>query len=440
MELLTLTSEIAIEGLSPDNVQAIKTWLTLVNPRFDAASRMNKVLFGIPQNLKYYREEGPKLIVPVGLLSDLKKLFPTATIVDNRFENKLTIPIQFTGQLRDYQNDAVQALAQNTNSVLCALTGCGKTAIMIKRICDVGQHTLILVNTIELANQFIAAIIKFTDLKKKDIGFIGSGKKIVKPITVALLQTIVTMDPALLPFGMIIFDECHQSPADTYFTAMSKLNAKYKYACSGTPTRSDGLTNVIFWATGPLVHTVPQSALTSVIIKPTIRTINTDYKFPLFDTSEFQGMISDLSKDTARNKLILDTLQDYPTQQIVLLCQRKEQVELLRDAIPGAAMLTSDMGKKARVAVMNGLITGTIRHVVSTFQLFSTGIDVDSLEIMFLCAPIKSNIKVRQSAGRLMRVCPRLPNKQPIIVDFVDRNVELLKHQWYLRSRILRTL
>ena len=102
--------------------------------------------------------------------------------------------------------------------------------------------------------------------------------------------------------------------------------------------------------------------------------------------------------------------------------------------------MTSDMGKKERVAVMKGLLDGTHRVVISTFQLFSTGIDIPTLQVLFICAPIKSVVKVRQSAGRLMRTTPSLPNKKPIIVDFADKNVELLKHQWYQRSRILRTL
>lgn len=433
-------SEITLTGLSEKEVQHIKTWLTLVNPLWDIASKMGKACWGIPQNLKYYKQTKDTLIVPVGILSDLLKLFPTATITDNRYEDTNKLNVTFTGTLRDYQEDAVTALSSVTNGILCAITGSGKTVIMIKRMCDVAQPALILVNTIELANQFIASLVKFTDLKKEDIGFVGGGKKDIKPVTVALLQTVVTMDVAALTFGTVIFDECHQSPAATYFEAMSKLSSKYKYACSGTPERADGLTKVIFWTTGPLVHTVPADKLVGSIIKPTVRVIETSYTFPLFDASEYQAMISDLSQDGTRNNLILSILPEYPTQQIVLLCQRKDQVEILHKAIPGSCMLTSDMGKKARVAAMKGILDGTHRHVVSTFQLFSTGIDVDTLEIMFMCAPIKSNVKVRQSAGRLMRVSTKLPNKQPIIVDFADKRVELLKHQWYLRSRILRTL
>lgn len=440
---LTISNEIEIAGLTPEQKADIRNWLVIMNPKWDVASRMNKALWGIPPKLKYYREDGNNMIVPVGTLSTLLELYPTATVVDDRYKSKNELKnLDFTGTLRDYQVAAVKAMEKEPNGVLCALTGSGKTIMMTKMICDIKQPTLILVHTIELANQFLAALLQFTNLKKTDIGRLGNGKKDIKPITVGLLQSVVAMDDQFLrdTFGAVFVDEVHIAPAETYAAALSKINALHKYGASSTPERADGLTKVIFWLTGALRHSVPSSVLTDVIIKPEVQTVETSYFFPLFDSSEYQEMITDLSKDQVRNKLIVDTLKHFSGKQAALLCQRKEQVELLRDAIPGSVILTSDMGKKARVAVMKGLLDGTHRVVVSTYQLFSTGLDVPTLELLFLCAPIKSVVKVRQSAGRLMRTTPLLPHKKPIIVDFADKKVELLKHQWYQRSRILRTL
>ena len=438
-----LQSEATLLGLTADQKQQIKNGLTIVNPKFDIASRMNKALWGIPEKLKYYKDIAPaSLIVPIGFVETIKSIFPDTQITDLRVDNALSKPAIFNGTLYDYQLEAVTDMLAHQNGVLCAITGSGKTAMMIYMMCQLQQKTLILVHTIELANQFRDALIKFTNLKKSEIGRLGNGQRNIKDITVGLLQTVTAMPVADLNnnFGLVFVDEVHIAPADTYAAALSRLDARRKYGASGTPERADGLTKVIFWLTGPMRHIVPQSKLGAVIIKPTVRVIETEYMFPLFDTSEYQAMITDLSTNADRNKLIIDTLVDYPTEQVCMLCQRKEQVELLHKTIPGSVTLTSDMGKKARVAVMKGLLDGTHRVVISTFQLFSTGIDIPTLQIMFVCAPIKSVVKVRQSAGRLMRTTPLLPNKKPIIVDFADKRVELLKHQWYLRSRILRTL
>jgi superfamily II DNA or RNA helicase len=150
-------------------------------------------------------------------------------------------------------------------------------------------------------------------------------------------------------------------------------------------------------------------------------------------------MITDLSQDIDRNKLILEELKKYSTQQCVLLCNRVSQVKYLKENIPDAVMLTSDMKKKERALVMAGLLKGTYRIVISTFSLFSTGIDLPNLEVLFICAPIKSIVRIRQSAGRLARIGSN-PDKKPIIVDFKDARVELLKYQHYARQKVLKSL
>lgn len=440
---LIVSNDILIKDLTDEHKKTIESNLTLINPAWDTASRMGLSIWGVPQKLKYYSYDEDGMRVPVGLLQTLQDYFgQNCKIVDNRFLTTRKIPIKFQGELRDYQEDAVKSLLQSTNGVLCAQTGSGKTHVLLKLICELQQPTLVLVHTIELANQFIERISQFTNLTKKSIGMLGQGKKDLQPITVGLLQTVVSTSPEELnsKFSVVIVDEVHICPAQTYAEAMSKLSAKYKYGASATPERADGLTKVIFWLTGPILHTIPSDKLTDVILKPTIRQVETNYSFPLFNSSEFQSMITDMAMNEDRNKLILETLKDYPTQQVILLCARKEQILFLKTKIPDSVILTSDMSKKERKEVMAGLISGKHRIVISTYALFSTGIDVASLEVAFFCSPIKSKVLVRQSAGRLMRICEKINNKKPIIVDFVDKKIDILKHHWYVRNRILRNL
>ena len=405
--IITVSNQIIIEWCTPGEAIEIKNGLTLLNPKFDIATRMGFALWGIPEKLKYYRQDGDKLIVPVGVLDALLQNYPTATVSDNRFLAHQPTGVRFTGTLRDDQAIALEEMKKHKNGVLVSPTGSGKTVILCAYLAWLNEPTLILVNTIELANQFRSALVKFTDLKDEDIGFLGDGKRSYKSITVALLQTVTSIDassstsPLLHRFSSVICDEVHIAPAETYYAALSRLDSTYKWGASATPQRSDGLDKVIFWATGPLRHSISRASLGTTILTPTTYSIVTNYYFPLFDTSEFGAMISDLSDDLDRNTLILEELKKYPTQQCVLLCNRKSQVQYLKNNIPGAVMLTSDMKKKDRAAVMVGLLGGTHRIVVSTFALFSTGIDVPNLEVLFICAPIKSVVKIKQSAGRL---------------------------------------
>ena len=101
-------------------------------------------------------------------------------------------------------------------------------------------------------------------------------------------------------------------------------------------------------------------------------------------------------------------------------------------------MLTSKMTKKKRAETMELVKTGKKCMVVSTYGLFSTGIDIPALEMLYLCSPIKSEIKLRQSAGRLMRKSPG--KTQAKIFDFVDKKVSILRNAGYHRKRILNNL
>lgn len=150
-------------------------------------------------------------------------------------------------------------------------------------------------------------------------------------------------------------------------------------------------------------------------------------------------MIADLSVDTTRNQLIVNTLAEYPTQQHALLCHLQTQVEALAKLIPGSKILIHKTKPKEREAIIAGLIDGSVRTVVTTWKLFHKGIDLAELEILFLCAPTRSKAQIKQSAGRLMRTSTKI-DKHPVIVDFVDKQIDTLKYQWYTRARILKGL
>jgi len=96
------------------------------------------------------------------------------------------------------------------------------------------------------------------------------------------------------------------------------------------------------------------------------------------------------------------------------------------------------MPKKKRAEIMKRLKAGKIKVIISTYGLFSTGIDFPSLEVLFLAGPIKSEIKIRQSAGRLMRKA--MGKTSAAIIDFHDHKVDLLHSQFLKRKRIIKKI
>ena len=412
---------------------------------------MEKPIWGIPPVLTYYTEGPARVLkIPVGALRliEQEKLldFTKYKIEDIRFKStKKLNKIKFKGTLRDYQDEAVNSFTNKTVGILEAVTGSGKTIIVIAHICKLKQPTLILVNTVELLNQFIERLTQFTNLKKEDIGKIGSGNYIIKPVTVALLQSMHKLTPAKYVevnkmFGQVITDEVHIISAHTYYKVITSLCAKYKFGLSATPKRPDGLTKVIFFATGPIIHSVDDNKTNKEVLLPKLVEIETDYDYPLFDSDEYQDMVSDLALDPVRNKKITDyhNNNNDNNEQSAFLCTRIAQAQELKKLIPDSAILSSKIPKKKREEIMLQLSKNKLKAVITTYALFSTGIDLTDLTRLYLCAPIRSEIKLIQSAGRIRRKGKK--GKQPLIIDFVDKNIGILKNQWYNRRRIWKKL
>ena len=221
--LIYLAEQALLSGVPPDLMQAIQKHLTITNPLLQMKEHLGLSLFGIVPSLSYYTtttKTGVK--VPIGavpriieLASEYGVKIADSDIADHRTHNvqtKYFCNLNFTGKLRPYQQGIVDACRSRTVGVVEAMTGSGKTITFVALTLEKKEATIILVNTIELANQTRDAFLKFTNVKEADLGFIGAGKFELKPITVALHQTMAKLDRSLFEmlsktFGMVIADE-----------------------------------------------------------------------------------------------------------------------------------------------------------------------------------------------------------------------------------------
>jgi superfamily II DNA or RNA helicase len=413
---------------------------------------MNLANWGVPKFLKFFFDENADtLSIPIGAFFKLieKNILPSKllNITDNRTiasDANVFSKLKFEGVLRGYQKELVDVCLANEIGIIEAGTGTGKTASFINLIVERQINTLILVNTVELAHQTRDALVKFTNLKKEDVGFIGSGTFDVKPISIGIHQTVAKLSESSLKilnttFGQIIADEVHICGATTYFANLNKLNAKYKIGFSATVQREDGLTAVVHFATGEKIYTVSEEDTKKYLIHPSIKYIYTEYFYPLLSSSEYQDVLTDMASNKQRNQLILDTFKEYENRYCVFLCHRVEHTKILQNMIgDSAVVLTSDLKKKERLKIMQELNNKTKKHVISTYGLFSTGIDIPHLDVLFFCAPIKSKTKIIQSVGRIRRKAEG--KTAAFVIDFADVKVELLKTQFYKRRSILNKL
>jgi len=441
--MITLNSKAHIDkkDLTSEELNKIKTKFTLSNPLFFKMESMGKPTWATPKHLRYYEETEHTISIPLGGADSLGSLFKMDKfkLQDNRFSNPESIDINFNGELRDYQQEASDAIMSRSIGTVQATTGAGKTVIAIHAICERKQPTLFLVNTIELANQFKQRLLQFSDIDEDDIGLIGNGKYEIRKVSVGILQTMTKLDDEKIDeinnyFGQVFVDEVHIVPASSFFAVLSKLTQKHRFGITATPFRADGLTDVILFTSGSIIHKVDPKRAEAHLIIPEVEYIMTDYKFPLFDTSEHAIMLSDMATDKIRNKLIIDKYHEVGIKrQSVFISHRVSQLEELAKEIPGCAILTSKLSKKKRAEIMERLQNNELKAVLTTYGLFSTGIDIGTLEVVYMCTPMRSPRWVIQTVGRLKRKAEG--KETALVVDFVDKRVEMLKRQYYARRQ-----
>ena len=130
---------------------------------------------------------------------------------------------------RSYQREAVDAwLRAGGRGIVVLPTGAGKTVVAFDAIARLGVRTLVVVPTIELLRQWRAGIAEHLSLPLESVGIIGGGERQSGDITV------ITYDSAAMPrrrldrYGLLVFDEAHHLPAQSYSTIARKAAASWR--------------------------------------------------------------------------------------------------------------------------------------------------------------------------------------------------------------------
>jgi superfamily II DNA or RNA helicase len=337
--------------------------------------------------------------------------------LEDRRRTLAPVDFSFQGQLRDFQEQAVQAMLSRDFGTLAAPTGTGKTVIALALVAKRRQQALVVVHTRELLVQWIDRIGTFLGIPATEVGIIGGGKvKVGEKITVALVQSLYKCANDLAPrVGHLVVDECHRAPSRTFTEAVTAFDCRYMAGLSATPWRRDGLSRLIFWNIGDLVHEVDKASLVEAghVLEAEIIWRRTDLE-PTYDASEeYSKALSELTQDPARNALIAnDVAREVGNGGGVclVLTDRKAHCEVLVGLLAGqgvkAKMLTGDLSNGERARVVEALNAGRVKVLVATGQLVGEGFDCRELSTLFLTTPIRFSGRLLQYLGRVLRPAP----------------------------------
>ncbi|MEM0453879.1 MAG: DEAD/DEAH box helicase [Sulfolobales archaeon] len=224
----------------------------------------NRYLGSIYDKLRNYvaydRKERTFKIVPYHLFRVIKNLTELGVrIIDNtglQESQPLPIKLEFKGDLRDYQKEAINNWSSNNYQGIIALpTGSGKTIIGIAAITTLNEKTLIVTYTKDQLTQWRESLLKFTNSQPGLMGMYYSEEKRIAPITLTTYQTAFKyMSELMKYFTLLIIDEVHHLPAEKFKHIALNSPAPHRMGLSATPYREDGKHVMLFPLMGGVVY------------------------------------------------------------------------------------------------------------------------------------------------------------------------------------------
>lgn len=418
---ITLTNQARIEA-EKSILDQIEKRCTFANPKYAEAIKHKRSARCVSRLINLSkRDDDGSLIVPMGMVAEL--FTKGSQIDDRRISHRVAIPS--TIDTRPYQERAILNALCRDGGVIVAPTGAGKTTMGIEIASRLNQRCMIVVKSKDLAGQWQQAIKLFTGL---DAGLIGGGKWIEgDEFTIATVQTLIKHEGSL-DYGLVIVDECHNTPAAQAFEVINRQAASYRFGLSATPQRRDNLEFMIHAALGPVVAEIKQSEVEGAVLPVVVSTVY----YPLQGNPQsWQAFNRLLADDPHRNQMIVNH---------AIKCSRSTGTAVLTSTIEHAERLHQLIGEYGRESLLlHGQLPAKVRAermeaapnhrlIVGTLSLLSEGIDWPHVGAVVFAAPVSAEVnretpaatRLLQSIGRARRPFPG--KHHAYVLDIIDRH------------------
>lgn len=472
--LLTLADRLYIEtaNLKPRIQNQLRRMAAIQNPMFYRNQAMGLSNYSNSRYLYLGEDDDGFLCIPRGLLDALLERSKEANIptkiADKRADGK-PLSVQFTGELRDNQQTAVNALLQYNCGILSAATAFGKTVVCSSLIAERKVSTLILLESSALIEQWQNALEHFLEFheelpeyetksgrkkrRKSVIGVIHGPKDTSTGIVdIAMAGSLCKkgeFHPRLREYGMVLVDECHHSASDTMRSVLQEVHARYVYGVTATPFRGDGLEKINEMLLGPVrfqysaKEKAAEQGIGHYVVPRFTRTVLPFGQEKVHVAQAYER----LRKNESRNAMIAEdvkqALADGRTPVILtrFTDQASALYELLKPYVQHPFLLTGEMPKKERDAAIKRMAKVPSDEsvlLVATGQLIGEGFDYPRLDTLFMATPVSWKGVVEQYAGRLHRDYPG--KKDVLIYDYVDSHIPVFDNMYGKRLRTYKRI
>jgi superfamily II DNA or RNA helicase len=416
--------------LTATQINKMKLALTAKLPIFNKPGKYTEV--------KFYEDKGDVIRMPRFYASSNVN---QKNLDENLLECRLNPDLRFKGNLLDTKSrpqiTAFHALEkhlkQHQGGMVVMAPGSGKTNLFIAVALHFGLKVMVIVHTDFLLSQW----------KKRIEDFVTSSGAPVKigmiqqdvcetegcDFVLASIQSLHSRDydPESLRCGMMVVDEVHHIAAATFSKVLGKVKHYYSVGLTATLKRGDHLEYVIEYLVGSCCFQMKIPKNDKVQVNMITYSLGPQKEI-VYDngTTGLSSMVTILTKDTLRNKLIEDIINllylKFPTRKGLLLSERVDHLkQIYRKLDPSmCAVITgnihTEMTKKERAQEKKKReeLKFTKFLTLSTYKMFSEAVDFDG-DFVILATP---KVSIEQSTGRILR--GRDLKHNPVIFDLVD--------------------
>ena len=328
------------------------------------------------------------------------------------------------------QRDAVETVVQSfangkTGALLEAPCGSGKTLMALDIASRLNTKSLIVVHKGDLSDQWHGTAEKLWPEVK-----VGHCQQDVwdykdSHVVTAMAQTLYSRrnnfpKGFLKSFGLVIFDEGHRYPAETFEQVLRMFPSRYRLAVSATWRRKDKLDYVWNWHVGQIEHQMTADRLTGEYVQISWNTSISDKLFSYGGKKiNMARYITSISKNAKFNHFLSDKAIEAASsgRRVLVVGDRVDQLQYLRrkifekSSVISAGLYVGSVDKR-RLTKEQLDAAKSCDVVLATYGMISEGTDIPELDTLFLATP---RTDVEQVVGRIQRHCEG--KKNLLIVD-----------------------
>lgn len=330
-------------------------------------------------------------------------------------------------EIYDYQIEAIHHALENKRCLLLSPTSSGKSLIIYSTVrwhLEHDRKCIIVVPTTSLVEQLYSDFEDYSSANNWKVGrhcqklYSGFPKDFQANVLITTWQSIVRQPSTWFKqFDVIVGDEAHTFKAKSLTSIMEKLSScSYRMGTTGTIDNKKVHKLVlegVFGAVHKVISTkqlmdtgrVAKLKITGLLLK------YDDVTRQIVNKSSYQEEMDFIVKHEQRNKFIRNLTLATEGNTLVLFQYVEKHGKVLYD------MIKEKAGDKRKVFFIYGGTDTEAREAarklmekeddaicIASFGVFSTGINIPSIENVVFASPSKSKIRNLQSIGRGLRL------------------------------------